>query len=349
MDGMPGSHPFGITRRPDEKGFKHGGGRLLIGDVKLPGNIFLAPMAGVTDLPFRLLCKEQGASLVYTEMLSAKAMHYGDEGTFRLSETHPEERPVAAQIFGHEPEIMAEAAAVLSARDDICIIDVNMGCPAPKIIKNGDGACLMQKPALVREIVREIRKASKKPVTVKIRKGWDKSSANTVEIASICEEEGASAVTVHGRTRDQQYSGETDLECIREVKRALRIPVIGNGDIRLPEDARRMFEATGCDAVMIGRGAQGNPWIFNRILSYFKDGIYDIKVSNEERLRMILRHYGLMEEYKGENTAMREMRKHVAWYLRGLPGSARVKTEVFSTNDIDRVKSILKEYLLSLT
>ena len=236
---------------------------MLIGDVKLPGNIFLAPMAGVTDLPFRLLCKEQGASLVYTEMLSAKAMHYGDEGTFRLSETHPEERPVAAQIFGHEPEIMAEAAAVLSARDDICIIDVNMGCPAPKIIKNGDGACLMQKPALVREIVREIRKASKKPVTVKIRKGWDKSSANTVEIASICEEEGASAVTVHGRTRDQQYSGETDLECIREVKRALRIPVIGNGDIRLPEDARRMFEATGCDAVMIGRAAKANPWIFS--------------------------------------------------------------------------------------
>ena len=318
---------------------------MQIGNIQLSGNIFLAPMAGVTDLPFRLLCKEQGASLVCTEMLSAKAMHYKDEGTYKLSETHPDEGPVAVQIFGHEPGIMAEAVSILSQRQDIAIIDINMGCPVPKIIKNEEGAALMLKPDLVREIVREIVKTSKKPVTVKIRRGWDATSTNAVRIASICEEEGAAAVTVHGRTRDQQYSGKVDLNCIKEVKKELSIPVIGNGDIRLPEDARQMFEETGCDAVMVGRGAQGNPWIFTNIVSYFNTGIYNRRVSNGERLRTILRHYKLMEDYKGEHMAMLEMRKHVAWYLHGLTGSARIKTEVFNIQDINHAKRIIESYI----
>lgn len=311
-------------------------------------NIFLAPMAGVTDRPFRLLCREKGASLVYTEMVSAKAMHYRDIKTFEIARTWPDEMPIGVQIFGSEPEIMAEAAAWLSEQSNIALIDINMGCPAPKIVKNGEGAALMLKPDLVRQIVRETVKASKKPVTVKIRKGWDQAQTNAVEIASICEEEGAALVTVHGRTRDQQYSGSSDLNCIREVKKALTIPVVGNGDIRSPEDALRMLESTGCDAVMVGRGAQGNPWIFENIVSYIYNHTYNRNVSNQERLKTILKHYELMEKYKGERAAMLEMRKHVAWYLQGLPGSARVKTEIFKTCDINHAKRIIREYLVSI-
>jgi nifR3 family TIM-barrel protein len=316
-----------------------------IGSLNLSGNIFLAPMAGVTDLPFRVLCREKGASLVYTEMISAKALHYRDKNTLEMARTHPDEMPIGVQIFGHEPEIMAEAAAFFSDQPHIALIDINMGCPAPKIVKNGEGAALMLKPDLARQIVRETVKASKKPVTVKIRRGWDEASANAVEIASICEEEGAALVTVHGRTREQQYSGTVDLDCIRKVKQALTIPVTGNGDIRLPEDAIRMLEETGCDAVMVGRGARGNPWIFEDIQSYIKYGSYNRTLSNEERLWTIMKHYELMEKYKGERTAMLEMRKHVAWYLHGLPGSARVKAEIFATCDIHRVKEIIGEYL----
>lgn len=327
---------------------------LLSMDRKAPiplaawGNIFLAPMAGVTDRPFRLLCREKGASLVYTEMVSAKAMHYKDKKTFEIARTWPDEMPIGVQIFGCEPEIMAEAAAWLSRQPDVALIDINMGCPAPKIVKNGEGAALMLKPDLVRRIVRETVKASQKPVTVKIRKGWDRASANAVEIASICEEEGAAMVTVHGRTRDQQYSGTADLGCITEVKQALTIPVTGNGDIRSPEDAIRMFEETGCDAVMVGRGALGNPWIFENIVSYIYNHTYNRNVSNQERLKTILKHYELMEKYKGERAAMLEMRKHVAWYLQGLPGSARVKTEIFKTCDINHAKRIIREYLVSI-
>ena len=261
-----------------------------IGSLNLSGNIFLAPMAGVTDLPFRVLCREKGASLVYTEMISAKALHYRDKNTLEMARTHPDEMPIGVQIFGHEPEIMAEAAAFFSDQPHIALIDINMGCPAPKIVKNGEGAALMLKPDLARQIVRETVKASKKPVTVKIRRGWDEASANAVEIASICEEEGAALVTVHGRTREQQYSGTVDLDCIRKVKQALTIPVTGNGDIRLPEDAIRMLEETGCDAVMVGRGARGNPWIFEDIQSYLKYGSYNRTLSNEERLWTIMKH-----------------------------------------------------------
>jgi len=320
---------------------------LKIGDLTLSGNIFLAPMAGVTDLPFRLLCKERGASLVYTEMISAKAMHYNDKKTLELARTHPDEMPIGVQIFGHEPEIMAEAAAYFSNRPDIALIDINMGCPAPKIVRNGEGSALMCKPDLVRRIVREVVKASRKPVTVKMRRGWDEASANAAEIAAICEEEGAAAVAVHGRTRAQQYSGTVDLDCIRKVKQAVSIPVIGNGDVRSPEDAVRMFDETGCDAVMVGRGALGNPWIFEHIQAYLKNGTYEKTVSYRERLHTILRHYDLMEKYKGERTAMLEMRKHVAWYLHGLPGSAKVKTEIFKTCDINHAREIIREYLES--
>lgn len=301
-----------------------------IGNLQLSGNIFLAPMAGVTDLPFRLLCKEQGASLVYTEMISAKAMHYNDEETLKLSETHPDELPVAVQIFGSEPEIMAEAAQRLSHRQDLSLIDINMGCPAPKIVKNFEGSALMKKPALVRSIVREVVKASKKPVTVKIRKGWDESNINAVEIAAICEEEGALAVTVHGRTREQYYSGNADYNIIMEVKKALKIPVIGNGDIKRPEDAEKMLAATGCDAIMVGRGAQGNPWIFGNITEYLNKRVYNRKPDNKELLDTILRHYHLMEETKGERTAVLEMRKHLAWYLHGFPESAKIRALVFT-------------------
>jgi len=318
---------------------------LKIGDLTLSGNIFLAPMAGVTDLPFRLLCKERGASLVYTEMISAKAMHYNDKKTLELARTHPDEMPIGVQIFGHEPEIMAEAAAYFSNRPDIALIDINMGCPAPKIVRNGEGSALMCKPDLVRRIVREVVKASRKPVTVKMRRGWDEASANAAEIAAICEEEGAAAVAVHGRTRAQQYSGTVDLDCIRKVKQAVSIPVIGNGDVRSPEDAVRMFDETGCDAVMVGRGALGNPWIFEHIQTYLRNGTYNPNVSTREKLRIILRHYELMEAYKGERMAMLEMRKHVAWYLHGLPGSSKVKTEIFKTCDISHAKAIIREYL----
>ncbi len=318
---------------------------MKIGSLELSGNIFLAPMAGVTDLPFRLLCKEQGSSLVYTEMISAKGMHYNDEETLKLSETHPDERPVAVQIFGKEPDIIAEAVSKLTNRPDLSLIDINMGCPAPKIIKNSEGSALMKKPELVGRIVREAVKASTKPVTVKIRKGWDDSSINAVLIASICEEEGAKAVTVHGRTREQYYSGNVDLSIIKDVKRALSIPVIGNGDIRKPEDAKKMFDFTGCDAIMVGRGAQGNPWIFRNIISFLEKGVYSKQPDKQELFETILRHYMLMETVKGERTAMLEMRKHVGWYLHGFPESAKVRSQVFRTQSKEEVVEILNNYL----
>lgn len=318
---------------------------MTIGSLELKGNIFLAPMAGVTDLPFRLLCKEQGASLVYTEMVSAKALHYNDNETWGLLETHPHERPVAVQIFGSEPEIMAEAAERLSHRDEFALIDINMGCPAPKIVKNFEGSALMRNPELVRKIVREVVRTSKKPVTVKIRKGWTESEVNAVKIALICEEEGAMAVTVHGRTREQFYSGNTDLNVIKEVKESLTIPVIGNGDIRSPEDAERMMQFTGCDGVMVGRGAQGNPWIFKRINEYYSHGRYDKSIDKIQLLETILRHYALMEEYKGERMALLEMRKHVGWYLHGLPGSAHIRAQIFRITNKEEVIQTLKNYL----
>jgi len=255
---------------------------MKIGNVTLDNNIFLAPMAGITDIPFRLLCKEQGCGLTYTEMVSAKGIYYNDEKTKKLTAVDAAEGKVALQIFGSDPVIMAKVTEQLND-SDACIIDINMGCPTPKITKNGDGCALMRQPELVGKIVREVSKASVKPVTVKIRKGWDENRINAVEIARIAEENGAAAITVHGRTREQFYSGKADWSIIREVKQSVSIPVIGNGDVFTPEDARRMFEETNCDAIMIGRGAQGNPWIFRKIIKYLEGSedltwIYPLKL-----------------------------------------------------------------------
>ena len=324
---------------------------LYIGSFPVEGRLFLAPMAGVTDKAFRLICKRYGAAFTYTEMVSAKAMHYKDDTTLKLAEIDPEEGKAAVQLFGSEPEIIAEAAQRLSLREEIAFVDINMGCPAPKIVKNGEGSALMCQPDLVRQIVREAVKASLKPVTVKIRKGWDDASVNAVAIASICEEEGAAAVAVHGRTREQQYSGKADWEIIREVKKALHIPVIGNGDVQNGRDALNMMDFTGCDGVMIGRGALGNPWAFHSAKlqtslsdAFQKDDSIITKPEPREIISVIKAHYVLMEANKGERTALIEMRKHVGWYLHGLPGAAKLRAQIFCAEDRKTVEKLLETY-----
>jgi tRNA-dihydrouridine synthase B len=319
-------------------------GIMRIGSVELNNNVFLAPMAGVTDMAFRILCKRQGCGLTYTEMVSAKGLHYKSDNTAVLLEIADEERPAAVQVFGSEPDIVAEAAKQAEA-GGAAIIDINMGCPTPKIVKNGDGSALMKRPDLVREIVRTTVREVKVPVTVKIRKGWDDASINAVEIASIAAGEGAAAVAVHGRTREQFYSGTADWSIIGQVKKALDIPVIGNGDIVSPQAAKRMLEETGCDAVMIGRGAQGNPWIFSRTIEYLETGRLLPEPTYEQRVEAIVEHMDMVTRYKGESTGVKEMRKHAAWYLKGLPGSTRVKTEVFKLTTSAAVRAVLEEYL----
>lgn len=318
---------------------------MKIANVTLENKIFLAPMAGVTDMPFRILCKEQGCGLVVTEMVSAKGMHYQDEKSARLTEIAESERPASVQIFGSDPAIMAGVAQRLS-NSDAALLDINMGCPTPKITKNGEGSALMLKPRLVADIVKAVSQASVKPVTVKIRKGWDENHVNAVEIARIAEENGAKAIAVHGRTREQFYSGNADWEIIRRVKEAVSVPVIGNGDITAPEDARRMLELTGCDAVMIGRGAQGNPWIFKRTLHYLKTGELLPQPSKEERIKTILRHMDMLVELKGEHTGVCEMRKHIAWYIKGMRNASQIKEKVFRLNTREEIVALLEAYLL---
>lgn len=314
--------------------------QLKIGNVTLENSYILGPMAGVTDLPFRLLCKEQGAGLLCMEMVSAKAILYNNKNTESLLEIHPDEAPVSLQFFGSDPKIMSEMAKRVEERP-FAIMDINMGCPVPKVVRNGEGSALMKNPKLVYEIVSAMVKAIEKPVTVKIRKGFDDDHINAVEIAKIIEEAGASAVAVHGRTREQYYSGKADWDIIRQVKEAVSIPVIGNGDVTSGESAIAMREQTGCDGVMIGRGAQGNPWIFSELLAYERDGSLPQRPTIDEIRETMLRHARLQLKYKGDYCGIREMRKHVAWYTKGLHGSARLRDKINEVESYEELEKIL--------
>ena len=319
---------------------------MKIGNLELENNVFLAPMAGVTDLPFRILCKEMGCGLVYSEMVSAKGILYDNKNTTELLEIDPKERPVAVQLFGSDPEILGAMAKKIE-QYPIDIIDVNMGCPAPKIVKNGEGSCLMKTPELVGKIVKSLVESQSKPVTIKFRKGFDDDHINAVEIAKIAEANGASAVAVHGRTREQYYSGKADWDIIKQVKAAVNIPVIGNGDVFTPQDAKNLFEHTGCDAIMVGRGAQGNPWIFKRILHYLETGELLPEPTAEERVEKALRHAQMLIDYKGEYIGVREMRKHMAWYMKGLPGAAELRGKLNYAENMAELEALLRGYLES--
>lgn len=317
---------------------------LKIGTVELENPYILAPMAGVTDLPFRLLCKEQGAGLLCMEMVSAKAIQYNNKNTRALLEIHPEELPVSLQLFGSDPDVISEIAKRIEELP-FSILDINMGCPVPKIVKNGEGSALMKNPKLVYEIVRKTARAIQKPVTVKIRKGFDDTCINAVEIAKIIEDAGGKAVAVHGRTREQYYSGKADWDIIRQVKEAVSIPVIGNGDVVSGESAIAIQKETGCDGVMIGRGAQGNPWIFSELLEYERTGKMPLRPSVEAIKKMMIRHAQLQMQYKGEYLGIREMRKHVSWYTSGLPNSAKLRDEINRVESYEELEQLLEERL----
>lgn len=315
---------------------------LKIGNVTLENNVILAPMAGVTDLPFRLLCKKQGAGLVCMEMISAKAILYHNKNTEELMRILPEERPVSLQLFGSDPQIMGEIAGRIQDRP-FDVLDINMGCPVPKVVNNGEGSALMREPKLAQEIIRRVVQASEKPVTVKIRKGFDKAHENAVEVAKRAEEAGAAAIAVHGRTREQFYAGKADWEIIARVKEAVGVPVIGNGDVDDPESAAKMLGETGCDGVMVGRAARGNPWIFRDIVSYLETGILPTAPDAGEKCACILEHAALMRQYKGEYTAVREMRKHVSWYTFGYPHSAKLRGEINKIESMEELERCVRE------
>lgn len=314
---------------------------LKIGNVRLENPYILAPMAGVTDLPFRLLCKEMGAGLICMEMVSAKAISFHNKNTEKLMEIEEKERPVSMQLFGSEPDLIAKMAAQIEERP-FDILDLNMGCPVPKVVNNGEGSALMKTPKLAAEIVRKTAKAIQKPLTVKIRKGFDEAHSNAVEMAKYLEDAGAAAIAVHGRTREQYYAGKADWEIIRQVKEAVSVPVIGNGDVTDPISAHKMMEETGCDGVMIGRASRGNPWIFRQLVEYDKTGNIPERPDVAELKAMILRHARLQLQYKGEYTGIREMRKHVAWYTAGYPHSAAIRRRVNEIETIGQLEEILE-------
>ena len=321
---------------------------MKIGNKELNNNVFLAPMAGVTDLAYRALCKEMGCGLVYTEMISAKALYHNNQRTLELMEISEKEKPVAIQIFGNEPEIMAEAVRLnFNGREDITLIDINMGCPMNKVTKSGEGSALLKNPGLASKIVESIKKVSDKPVTAKIRIGWDENSINAVEMAKALEAGGADAVTIHGRTRNQLYEGKANWDVIGEVKNSVNIPVIGNGDIFTPEDALSIRKKTNCDGIMIARGSMGNPWIFKQIELALK-GENPLEITNSERIDMCMKHYDLSVNFNGSVKAIREMRKHIGWYIKSLPSSNEFKNQINKANSQEEVFKLLEEYKIYL-
>lgn len=314
---------------------------MKLGQILTPNNVFLAPMAGITDLPFRLICKSFDCGMLYTEMVSAKGLLYESDKTNQLLYIDEREHPVGAQLFGSDPKIVSEMAKQVS-QSDVDFVDINMGCPAPKITRNGEGSALLKNPELIGEIVYQTARAIDKPLTIKIRKGFDEDHVNAVEVAKIIEQAGASALALHGRTREQFYSGKADWDIIKAVKEAIAIPLIGNGDIKSPEDAKAMMTHTGCDAVMIGRGAQGNPWIFKRTVHYLATGELLPEPTFEERMEVILKHAEMLAAYKGEHIGMKEMRAHLMAYIKGIRGAAEFRKQMTSVTTVEDVKVLLE-------